>query len=112
MSPYTRRDFIKTSIAAGTIATMPSLSLHAAARTATDKVTLGKSGMQVTRLAFGTGTNNGYVQAALGQQEFTRQVRYAYDANGNNTGALQATASYRYITYRPRTFGVTVSLRR
>jgi 1-deoxyxylulose-5-phosphate synthase len=79
MSPYTRRDFIKTSIAAGTIATMPSLPLHASARSATDKVTLGKSGIQVTRLAFGTGTNNGHVQAALGQQEFTRQVRYAYD---------------------------------
>jgi predicted aldo/keto reductase-like oxidoreductase len=79
MSPYTRRDFIKTSIAAGTIATMPSLSLHAAARSATDKVTLGKSGTQVTRLAFGTGTDSGAVQAALGQQEFTRLVRYAYD---------------------------------
>jgi iron complex outermembrane receptor protein len=37
---------------------------------------------------------------------------YAYDANGNNTGALQASASYRYITYRPRTFGITVTLRR
>jgi predicted aldo/keto reductase-like oxidoreductase len=35
--------------------------------------------MQVTRLAFGTGSNNGYVQAALGQQEFTRLVHYAYD---------------------------------
>ena len=27
----------------------------------------------------GTGTNSGAVQAALGQQEFTRLVRYAYD---------------------------------
>jgi Predicted oxidoreductases of the aldo/keto reductase family len=33
----------------------------------------------VTRLAFGTGTDSGAVQAALGQQEFTRLVRYAYD---------------------------------
>ena len=37
--------------------------LHAARRTATDCVTLGKSGLKVTRLAFGTGTNNGHVQA-------------------------------------------------
>ena len=36
--------------------------------------------MAVTRLAFGTGTDSGAVQAALGQQEFTRLVRYhAYD---------------------------------
>ncbi len=79
MSPYTRRDFIKTTIAAGAAASLPALPLHAAARTATDKVTLGKSGLQVTRLAFGTGTNNGYVQASLGQKEFTRLIRYAYD---------------------------------
>ena len=56
-----------------------ALPLHAAPSKATEVVTLGKSGMQVTRLAFGTGSNNGYVQAALGQQEFTRLVRYAYD---------------------------------
>jgi aryl-alcohol dehydrogenase-like predicted oxidoreductase len=35
--------------------------------------------MKVTRLAFGTGSNNGYVQAALGQKEFSRLVAYAYD---------------------------------
>jgi aryl-alcohol dehydrogenase-like predicted oxidoreductase len=79
MSPYTRREFIKTSIAAGAVASLPALPLHGAARGATDVVTLGKSGTKVTRLAFGTGTNNGQVQAALGQQEFTRLVRYAYD---------------------------------
>ncbi|HET7104809.1 MAG TPA: aldo/keto reductase [Terracidiphilus sp.] len=79
MSPFTRRDFLKTSVVAGTVATVAGLPLQASARTATDTVTLGKSGVQVTRLAFGTGTNNGYVQKALGQREFTRLVRYAYD---------------------------------
>ena len=56
-----------------------NLPLHAARRTATDLVTLGNSGLQVTRLAFGTGSNNGHVQYALGQAQFTRLVRYAYD---------------------------------
>jgi aryl-alcohol dehydrogenase-like predicted oxidoreductase len=42
-------------------------------------VTLGKSGVKVTRLAFGTGTMAGKVQRELGQEEFTRTVRYAYD---------------------------------
>ncbi len=79
MSPFTRRDFLKTSLAAGAVAGMGSPALAAAKRTATGTVTLGRSNIQVTRLAFGTGTNSGAVQAALGQQEFTRIVRYAYD---------------------------------
>jgi predicted aldo/keto reductase-like oxidoreductase len=53
--------------------------MYGATRTAADLVTLGKSGTKVTRLAYGTGTNNGRVQAELGQEEFTRQIRYAYD---------------------------------
>ena len=79
MSPFSRREFLKSSLAVGTLSSVGTLSLHAASRTATDIVTLGKSGMKVTRLAFGTGSNNGHVQAALGQQEFTRLIRYAYD---------------------------------
>jgi aryl-alcohol dehydrogenase-like predicted oxidoreductase len=79
MSPYSRREFLKTGIAAGTIASVGTLPLHAAKPTATDIVTLGKSGVQVTRLAFGTGSNNGHVQSALGQQEFSKLVAYAYE---------------------------------
>ena len=79
MSPFSRREFLKSSLAVGTLTSVGTLSLHAATRTATDIVTLGKSGMKVTRLAFGTGSNNGHVQAELGQQEFTRLIHYAYD---------------------------------
>jgi aryl-alcohol dehydrogenase-like predicted oxidoreductase len=79
MSPLNRRDFLKTTIVAGAAASVGALPLQAARRTATDVVTLGNSGMKVTRLAFGTGSNNGYVQAALGQKEFSRLVAYAYD---------------------------------
>jgi aryl-alcohol dehydrogenase-like predicted oxidoreductase len=53
--------------------------LRAARGSATDWVTLGKSGVKVTRLAFGTGTMSGKVQRDLGQDEFTRLVRHAYD---------------------------------
>jgi 1-deoxyxylulose-5-phosphate synthase len=77
MHQFSRRDFVKTSLAAATIA--PALPLKAASENATQTVMLGKSGMRVTRLAFGTGTNNGHVQAELGQKEFTRLVHYAYD---------------------------------
>jgi aryl-alcohol dehydrogenase-like predicted oxidoreductase len=55
------------------------LPLLAARGSATDWVTLGKSGVKVTRLAFGTGTISGRVQRELGQDQFTRLVRHAYD---------------------------------
>jgi aryl-alcohol dehydrogenase-like predicted oxidoreductase len=79
MSPFSRRDFLKTSLAVGTIGSVATLPLHASTPKATDVVTLGKSGMRVTRLAFGTGSQNGHVQSSLGQQEFTRLIHYAYD---------------------------------
>ncbi len=79
MSRFTRREFLKTGIAAGTFAIAGSLPLIAQRRTATDLVTLGRSGVKVTRLAFGTGSFSGKVQRELGQEQFTRLVRYAYD---------------------------------
>lgn len=56
-----------------------SLTLKAAGGKATDWVTLGKSNIKVTRLAFGTGSFSGRVQRELGQDGFTNLVRYAYD---------------------------------
>jgi 1-deoxyxylulose-5-phosphate synthase len=79
MSKFTRREFLKTGLAAGTLVAAGSLPLVAKRQTATDLIALGRSGVKVTRLAFGTGTFSGEVQRALGQDEFTRLVRYAYD---------------------------------
>jgi 1-deoxyxylulose-5-phosphate synthase len=79
MAHYTRRDFLKTGLAAAALAGAGSLPLVATRQTATDWVTLGKSGVKVTRLAFGTGTRGGKVQRELGQEQFTRLVRHAYD---------------------------------
>ncbi len=79
MAHYTRRDFLKTGLAAAALAGAGSFPLKAAREAATDWVTLGKSGVKVTRLAFGTGTMGGKVQRELGQDQFTRLVRYAYD---------------------------------
>ena len=80
MAQYSRRDFLKTGLAAAALAGAGSLPLQAARETATDWVTLGKSGVKVTRLAFGTGTLGGKVQRELGQEQFTRLVRHAYDS--------------------------------
>ena len=79
MTDHSRREFLKAGIAAGALATAGTLPLAAERRTATDWVTLGRSDVKVTRLAFGCGSMSGQVQASLGQQEFTRLVRYAYD---------------------------------
>src|SRR5579864_7578442 len=72
MTHFSRRNFLKAGLAA-------ALPLRASRGTATDWVTLGKSCVKVTRLAFGTGTFSGETQRELGQDEFTRLVRHAYD---------------------------------
>ncbi len=82
MTERSRRQFLKGTVAAGVVAGAAGLSRAARAaerRSATDWVTLGNSGVRVTRLAFGTGTYGGRVQRELGQEAFTRLVRHAYD---------------------------------
>ncbi len=79
MAEYTRRDFLKTGLATGALAGVGTLPLAAEPMKATDSVLLGGSGVKVTRLAFGTGSNGGQVQRNLGQEKFNDLVRYAYD---------------------------------
>jgi aryl-alcohol dehydrogenase-like predicted oxidoreductase len=79
MAHFTRREFLKTGLAAGTLAVSGAVPLSARRGSATDMVTLGRSGVKVTRLAFGTGSFSGRVQRELGQEDFTRLVRHAYD---------------------------------
>src|ERR1700721_4316740 len=79
MAHYSRRAFIKTGLAAGAFAGAGSLALKAERQTATDWVTLGKTNVKVTRLAFGTGSYSGQVQRELGQDQFTRLVRHAHE---------------------------------
>lgn len=79
MRQLSRRHFLQAGVAVGAIAGLHGAPLFAERASATDWVTLGKSGVKVTRLAFGTGTHGGSVQQELGQKEFTRLVHYAYD---------------------------------
>jgi aryl-alcohol dehydrogenase-like predicted oxidoreductase len=79
MAHRSRRDFLKTGLAAALVGGAGRIPAFAQKRSATDWVTLGKSNVKVTRLAFGTGTFSGRVQRDLGQEEFTRLVRYSYD---------------------------------
>src|SRR5216683_7113653 len=80
MGHCTRRNFLKSSLAVSVLgSTGAALAVPAVKRTATDWITLGRSGVKVTRLAFGTGSFSGQVQRDLGQDGFTQLVRYAYD---------------------------------
>jgi predicted aldo/keto reductase-like oxidoreductase len=77
MAHSSRRDFLKSSLVATALA--GGLPLKAERQTATDWVTLGKSNVKVTRLAFGTGSYSGQIQREVGQEGFNRLVRHAYD---------------------------------
>jgi 1-deoxyxylulose-5-phosphate synthase len=79
MARTSRREFLRTTLATGALASTGALPLLADGAKATDWVTLGKSKVKVTRLAFGTGSHGGSVQRNLGQDQFTALVRHAYD---------------------------------
>ena len=77
-----RRQFITGTAALAGMAALSSCSRGFFAKrppTATDQVTLGKTGLKLSRLGMGTGSRGGRIQRELGQDKFTRLVRYAYD---------------------------------
>ena len=77
-----RRQFLGSSAALASTALFSPLGLFAAdkpKRTAVDQITLGKTGVKLSRLGFGTGSDGGSVQRALGRTGFERLIRYAYD---------------------------------
>ncbi len=77
----TRRTFLKSTVATAAASAFAGATPgFGAKRSATDWVTLGNSGVQVTRLAFGTGAFSGRENRSLGQEAFTRLVRHAYDS--------------------------------
>lgn len=77
MNELSRRNFLKAGVAAGALA--GGLQLKAEPAAATDMVTLGRSGVKVTRLALGTGSFGGRIQQQIGQEGLTRLVHHAYD---------------------------------
>ena len=80
-----RRQFIHASAAlAGAALLSPwGLSESCAAadvkRTAVDQVTLGKTGIKLSRLGIGCGSENGAIQTARGKGAFIELIHHAYD---------------------------------
>jgi len=102
-SNCTRRQFLKRStLAAGTLALaskglLPAQAQVAVKRTAVDEVTLGRTGIKLSRLGMGTGSNSGRIQTALGQDGFTKLVHYAYDQGIRYFDCAQSYATFGWI---------------
>ena len=82
-SRINRRRFLeKSATLAGAMAVTsfdPGPANAARKRTAADQVTLGRTGIRLSRLGIGTGSNSGEVQRGLGREGFNRLIRHAYD---------------------------------
>jgi len=95
-----RRQFLGTSAALAGTALFSPLNLFSAdksKRTAADQVALGKTGLKCSRLGFGSGSNSGNVQRALGQETFNRLIRYAYDQGITYIDCAQSYRTFDWI---------------
>jgi predicted aldo/keto reductase-like oxidoreductase len=86
MTPLSRRDFLgQSAFALGALAVGNSAAKAAESRvlkSAADEVTLGRTGIKSSLLGLGTGSTgvrHSSNQVKLGQEGFTKLVRYAYD---------------------------------
>jgi hypothetical protein len=77
---YTRRQFLQNSLTATGALVLGSHAWGATVkRTATDQVALGQTGLKLSRLGMGTGSESGAIQRSLGQDAFNDLVKYAFD---------------------------------
>lgn len=92
-----RRQFVQRQAAlagAALAAASPSL---AAKRSATDIVPLGRTGLHISRLGFGTGSNSGKIQHDLGQEGFNKLIRYAYERGITYLDCAQSYRTFDWI---------------
>jgi aryl-alcohol dehydrogenase-like predicted oxidoreductase len=95
-----RRQFLGRSTAAAALLLAPGSWLRAAAavkRTAVDQVMLGKTGIKLSRLGFGAGSDSGNIQRALGQEAFNKLIRYAYDQGITYFDCAQSYRTFEWM---------------
>ncbi len=93
----TRRRFLSASAAVSAAALTPACASLRGTRRATDIVTLGKTGLKLSRLGIGLGSQGGQVQRALGQEAFTRLVREAYDCGIRYLDCAQSYKTFEWV---------------
>jgi predicted aldo/keto reductase-like oxidoreductase len=62
-----------------------------------DQVALGTTGLKLSRLGMGTGSDSGNIQHALGQENFKTLVHYAYDQGITYFDCAQAYKTFDWI---------------
>ncbi|HTX21279.1 MAG TPA: aldo/keto reductase [Candidatus Aquilonibacter sp.] len=100
-----RRQFLQTSTALAGAALFSPLALADAraasgtttVRTATDQVTLGSTGIKLSRLGFGTGSADGSAQAAAGKDGFISLIHYAYEHGVTYIDTAEAYQTFDWI---------------
>lgn len=100
----TRRQFLEQSTALVGLSIMGPLAAPVRAaeaspskRTATDQVPLGKTGLKISRLGFGSGSNSGNVQYALGKEGFTKLIHYAFERGITYIDCAQSYRTFEWI---------------
>jgi len=94
----TRRDFLAGSAAlASAAAYTPTAAYAAGKRSATDIVVLGKTGLKLSRLGIGLGSNSGNVQRGLGQEAFNTLIRAAFDRGIRYFDCAQSYKTFEWI---------------
>lgn len=97
----TRRKFLQDSATVTGAIMLGSTTLARAAaltkRTATDQVTLGNTGLKLSRVGMGTGSSNGHVQTALGKEGFNSLVKYAYDNGITYFDCAETYATFEWL---------------
>ena len=101
-SRCSRREFLQTSLtAAGAVVlgagTPGSAAAATSKRTAVDQVTLGQTGIKLSRLGMGTGSNSGQVQYDLGREGFNSLVKYAYDQGITDFDGSQPYKTFEWL---------------
>jgi len=102
-SKLNRRDFLQRSLTAtgalalGAGGVWDTAEAAVGKRTAVDQVALGQTGIKISRLGMGTGSNSGQVQQDLGREGFNSLVKYAYD---QGITYFDCSQSYRTFEWR------------
>ncbi len=99
-SSISRREFLGRSAVLAAAAALPELAgcaTTASKRTAADIVPLGRTGLKLSRLGLGAGSNSGNVQYSLGRENFDRLVRYAYDQGIAYIDCAQSYRTFEWV---------------
>ena len=91
----TRRQFIQNTATLAGGLFLSSCATSKSTPTAIDQVSLGRTGLKLSRLGIGTGSIGGSIQRVLGSERFNSLIRYAYD---QGITYIDTSESYRTHT--------------